>query len=102
MLLTPDICVDAAAAMFGPMDAMAGAVFNEAKASRKTAIEPTFDLLSQLLATHGQQKPLPVRGLDAVSTFLGLGVLLLQLAMLMNVRWGLPTRKVTHIKTVFQ
>ena len=102
MLLTPDISVDVAAAMFGPMDAMAVAVFNEAKASRKTAIEPTFDLLSKLLATHREQKPLPVRGLDSVSTFLGLGVLILQLAMLMNVRCGLPTRNVTHIKTVFQ
>ena len=102
MLLTPDISVNATAAMFGPMDAMAVAVFTEAKASRKTVIEPTFDLLSKLLATHGQQKPLPVRGIDAVSTFLGLGVLLLQLAMLMNVRCGLSTRNVTHIKTVFQ
>ena len=78
------------------------ALFNEMKASRKTAIEPTLDLLSKLLATTGQQKPLPIRGIASVSTFLGLGVLLLQLAMLMNLRWELPTRKVTHIKTVFQ
>ena len=88
--------------MLGPMDAMAVAVFNEAKAARRTAIEPTFDLLSKLLATQGQQKPLPISGLASVATFLGLGVLLLQLAMLMNVRWELPTRNVTHIKTVFQ
>lgn len=102
MLITPDISLKQAEAMFGPMNAMGGAVFEETKASRKTAIEPTFDLLSKLLATQGQHKPLPVKGLPYVSTFLGLGVLILQLAMLMNVRWKLPTRNVTHIKTVFQ
>ena len=102
MLITPDIYVEQAEAMFGSMDAMGVALFNEAKADRKTAIEPTFDLLSRLLATTGQHKPLPVSGLASVSTFLGLGVLILQLAMLMNVRWELPTRNVTHIKTVFQ
>lgn len=102
MLLTPDVCVQQAEMMFGPMDAMAIAIFNETKAARKTAIEPTFDLLSKLLATQGQHKPLPVSGLAYVSTFLGLGVLLLQLAMLMNVSFGLPTRNVTHMKTIFQ
>ena len=102
MLITPDMTSDQGQAMFGPMDAMGVAMFNEAKASRKTAIEPAFDLLSKLLATTGLHKPLPVSGLACVSTFLGLGVLLLQLAMLMNVRWELPTRNVTHIKTVFQ
>ena len=102
MLLTPDVSVEQAEAMFGPMDALAAAIFNETKASRKTAIEPVFDLLSKLLATNGAHKPLPVSGLAYVSTFLGLGVLLLQLAMLMNVIYGLPTRNVTHMKTVFQ
>ena len=40
---------------------------------------------------------MPVRGIGYVLTFLGLGVLLLQVAMLMNVRHGLPTRAVKHI-----
>ncbi len=102
MLLTPDVSVEQAEAMFGPIDAMAVTIFNETKASRKTAIEPVFDLLSKLLATNGAHKPLPVSSLPYVSTFLGLGVLLLQLAMLMNVIYGLPTRNVTHMKTVFQ
>ncbi len=70
--------------------------------ARKTAIEPVFDLLSKLLSITGAHKPLPLRGLAYVSTFLGIGILLLQLTMLINVRWGLPTRKVTHIKTVFR
>ena len=86
MLITPNICVKQAETLLGPMDAMAVAVFNEAQAARKIAIEPTFDLLSKLLGTQGQQKPLPVSGLASVATFLGLGVMLLQLAMLMNLR----------------
>ena len=102
MLITPDISAEQAQAMLGPMDAMAVALFNAAKAARKTAIEPTFDLLSKLLATTRQHKPLPLSGLASVSTFLGLGVILLQLTMLMNVHWERPIRNVTHIKTVFQ
>ncbi len=102
MLITPNTSAEDVQKVFGYMDAMGVALFNDAKAARKTAIEPTFDLLSKLLATTGQHKPLPVSGLASVSTFLGLGVLLLQLTMLMNRRWQLPTRNVTHIKTVFQ
>ena len=102
LLVTPDICLEQVALMFGGMDAMAIAVFEEAKACRKTAIEPAFDLLSKLLATTGAHKPLPVSGLACVATFLGLGTVILQLAMLINVRCGLPTRNVTHIKTIFQ
>ena len=45
---------------------------------------------------------IPVSGLASVSTFLGLGVRLLQLTMLINVRWERPIRNVTHIKTIFQ
>ena len=63
-------------------------------------MEPVFNVLSQLLSTTGLHKPLPVRGLGYVLTFLGLGVLLLQVAMLMNARHGLPTRAVKHLQTV--
>lgn len=65
-------------------------------------IEPTFNFLSKLLATTGQHKPLPVSGLPYVSIFLGLGLILLQLTMLINVQWQRPIRNVTHIKTIFQ
>ena len=68
----------------------------------KTAIEPIFDLLSKLLSITGKHKPLPVRNLVYVSTFLGLGILLLQVSMLMNVQYGIPTRNVPYIKTCFQ
>ena len=71
LLITPDISAKQAAAMFGPVDAMAVAIFNETKATLKTAIEPTFDLLNKLLGIQGQQKPLPPRGLPYASTFLG-------------------------------
>ena len=62
------------------------------KTSRKTAIEPIFDLLSKLLATTGEHKPLPIRGIAQVSTFLPLGVLILQIAMLINKIYRLPLR----------
>ena len=100
LLITPDISAKQAAAMCGPMDTMAITIFNENKAARKTAIEPTFDLLNKLLGIQGKQKPLLLRGLPYVSIFLGLGVMILQLAMLMNLKW--KTRNTTHIKTVFQ
>ena len=44
MLITPDIRIEQAQARFRYMDTMAAAIFNEAKAARKTAIEPAFDL----------------------------------------------------------
>ena len=72
------------------------------KGARKTAIEPVFDLLSKLLSITGAHKPLPMRGLPYVATFFGLGILLLQLAMLMKLRCGLPTRNVSHMKICFR
>ena len=70
--------------------------------TRKIAIEPVFDLLSKLLSITGAHKPLPLRGVAYVSAFLGIGILLLQLSMLMNIRYRIPTRNITHIKTVFR
>ena len=52
------------------------------QAARKVAVEPVFDLLSKLLSITGAHKPLPLRGVAYVSTFLGIGIMLLQLAML--------------------
>ncbi|GAB5493713.1 MAG: hypothetical protein Phog2KO_39280 [Phototrophicaceae bacterium] len=51
---------------------------------RKTAIEPIFDLMSQLLGTSGKQKQLFRQGIENVRTHLGLGVLYLQIAMIAN------------------
>ena len=69
---------------------------------RKVAIEPVFELLKQLLSTHTNHKQLPVCGKPNVVTFLMLGVVLLQVAMLVNSIWGLPLRNVTHFIALFR
>ena len=102
LLLTPQTTFAAAHPLLGADPLYTATQVETWQAARKTAIEPVFDLLSKLLSLTGSHKPLPLRGLAYVSTFLGMGILLLQLAMLMNVRWGLPTRNITHIKTAFR
>lgn len=68
---------------------------------RKTAIEPIFDLISQLLGTSGKQKQLFRQGIVNVRTHLGLGVLSLQIAMIANQIWDMPFRTISHIKGAF-
>ncbi|MFQ5988128.1 MAG: hypothetical protein ACE5H6_04680, partial [Dehalococcoidia bacterium] len=43
--------------------------------TRKTAVEPLFDLISKVLGTTDNQKQLPIKGLANVRTCLTLGVL---------------------------
>ncbi len=102
LLLTPKTTLAEANPLLGTDPLYTATEVATWQAARKVAIEPVFDLLSRLLSITGAHKPLPLRGLAYVSTFLGIGILLLQLAMLMNVRCGLPTRNITHIKTVFR
>ena len=102
LLLTPKTTLAEANRLLGADPLYTATQVATWQATRKIAIEPVFDLLSKLLSITGTHKPLPMRGVAYVSTFLGIGVLLLQLAMLINVRCGLPTRNVTHIKTVFR
>ena len=102
LLLTPKTTLTEATLLLGPDPLYTATQVATWQKARKTAIEPVFDLLSKLLSITGLHKPLPMRGLVSVSTFLGIGILLLQLSMLINVRCGLPTRNVTHIKTVFR
>ena len=102
LLLTPKTTLTEANALLGADPLYTATQVSTWQAARKVAIEPIFDLLSKLLSITGAHKSLPLRGLAYVSTFLGIGILLLQLAMLMNVRCGLPTRNVTYIKTVFR
>ena len=61
---------------------------------RKTAIEPVFDLFSKVLGTTKNHKQLPVQGLAKVKTFLCLGVLTVQIAMIMNNVLDLPFRQI--------
>ena len=102
LLLTPKTTLAEANALLGADPLYTATQVATWQAARKVAIEPVFDLLRKLLSITGAHKPLPLRGLAYASTFLGIGIVLLQLAMLMNVRCGLPTRNVTHIKTVFR
>ena len=102
LLLTPKTTLAEANRRLGADPLYTATQVETWQAARKTAIEPVFDLLSKLLSITGAHKPLPMRGLSYVATFLGLGILMLQLAMLMNHRCGLPTRNITHMKTVFR
>lgn len=68
---------------------------------RRTAIEPVFELIAQLLGTQGRQKPLFRQGLRNVRTHLALAVLSLQMAMLANSIWRLPFRSISTIRGVF-
>ena len=69
---------------------------------RKTAIEPIFSLLSELTGTDTNQKQLPMSRLDNVRTFLRLAVMLLQLAMIINSIWNLPSREVSWMRAYFR
>ncbi len=70
-------------------------------AARRTAIEPVFDLFRHVLGTKGLQKQLPVAGGPTVQTFLSLGGLAVQIAMLVNAIWRYPFREVSHILAAF-
>ena len=102
LLLTPKTTLAEANRLLGADPLYTATQVATWQTARKIAIEPVFDLLSKLLSITGAHKPLPLRGVAYVSSLLGIGILLLQLAMLMNVQSGLPTRNVTHIKTVFR
>ena len=69
---------------------------------RKTAIEPVFNLLSDLTGTKQNQKQLPISRLENVRTFLMLAIVLLQIAMLINSIYNLPSREVSRMKIIFQ
>ncbi|MEM9954586.1 MAG: hypothetical protein AAF846_23455 [Chloroflexota bacterium] len=68
---------------------------------RKTAIEPIFDLIAQLLGTTAKQKQLFRQGIHNVRTHLGLGVLSLQIAMIANQIWHMPFGTISHINGAF-
>jgi len=69
--------------------------------SRRTAMEPLFDLVAKALGTTGHQKPLPMQRLDNVRTCLALATLTVQVAMIANSIWGLPLRIISTIATAF-
>lgn len=64
---------------------------------RKTAIEPVFDLFSKVLGTTNNHKQLPIQSLKKVQSFLCLGVLVVQIAMIVNNVFALPFRHIASI-----
>lgn len=64
---------------------------------RKTAIEPIFDLFSKVLGTVNNHKQLPIQSLKKVQPFLCLGVLVVQMAMIVNNVFSLPFRQIASI-----
>jgi hypothetical protein len=68
---------------------------------RKTAIEPIFDLFAKVLGTNNNQKQLPLQHLTNVRSFLCLGVLAVQIAMIVNNVFRLPPRQISSLLTAF-
>jgi Transposase DDE domain len=69
--------------------------------SRRTAIEPVFDLIAQVLGTTAKQKQLPIQKLANVRTCLALATCTVQVAMIANSIWGLPLRNISTIAAAF-
>jgi hypothetical protein len=69
--------------------------------SRRTAIEPVFDLVAKVLGTTAKQKQLPLQKLANVRTCLALATLTLQVAMMANSIWGLPLRTISVMAAAF-
>jgi len=68
---------------------------------RRTAIEPVFDLIAQVLGTKAKQKQLPLQKLSNVRTCLALATLTVQVAMIVNSIWGLPLRNISTMAAAF-
>ena len=69
---------------------------------RRTSVEPLFDLIAKIIGAYAQQKQLPVKSLDNVCSCLALATLSIQIAMIVNAKWGLPHRNISDIATAFQ
>ncbi len=69
--------------------------------NRRTAIEPIFDLIAQLIGATDHHKQLPLQGLANVRTCLALATLTLQVAMMANSIWGLPLRNISTMAMAF-
>jgi Transposase DDE domain len=68
---------------------------------RRTAIEPVFDLIAQVLGTKAKQKQLPIQQLANVRTCLALATFTVQVAMIANSIWGLPLRNISTMAAAF-
>ena len=68
---------------------------------RRTAIEPVFDLIAQVLGTKAKQKQLPLQKLSNVRACLALATLTVQVAMIAKSLWGLPLRNISTMAAAF-
>ena len=68
---------------------------------RRTAIEPVFDLIAQVLGTKAKQKQVPIQKLVNVRTCLALATCTVQVAMIANSIWGLPLRNISTMAAAF-
>jgi len=68
---------------------------------RRTAIEPVFDLIAQVLGAQAKQKQLPLQKLSNVRTCLALATLTVQVALMANSIWGLPLRNISTMAAAF-
>src|SRR5262245_60506977 len=68
---------------------------------RRTAIEPVFDLIAQVLGTKAKQKQVPIQKLVNVRTCLALATFTVQVAMIANSIWGLPLRNISTMAAAF-
>ena len=68
---------------------------------RKTAIEPLFDLVSKIIGAEQNHKQLPLKGIANVRNCIALGILMVQIAMIVNSIWGLPLHNISHMMSVF-
>lgn len=69
--------------------------------NRRTAIEPVFDLIAKLIGATANHKQLSIQRLMNVRTCLALATLTLQLTMIANSMWSLPTRDISHFLITF-
>jgi len=102
VLITPALKVASDSPQGGPYKTFVAQPENAALLkARKTATEPLFDLIAQLIGAGNQQKQLPVQGVAKGRTCLALATLLAQLAMMVNSIWGMPLHNISHMLAVF-
>ena len=63
---------------------------------RRSSVEPLFDLIAKVIGASTQQKQLPVKGFFNVRCCLAIAVLSVQVAMIANAIWKLPTRNLSY------
>ena len=84
-LITPALKAASESPKGGPYKAFISRPENRALLqARKTATEPLFDLIAQLIGAGDRQNQLPVQGLAGVRTCPALGTLPAQVAMMVN------------------